>query len=93
LLLKKFDQSELTCTEALRVIRIARTRARKVDKLLRALGNSDEDEALADRFRRLSKSVQPGTLDAESAELYRRLTLAFHNLTVIISDAFYRSPT
>ena len=93
MLLKKFQAGELTRAEALRTIRTARTRARQVGKLLRELGNSDEGMALADRFRRLSQSVQPATLDAERAELYRCLTLAFHNLTVLISDSFYRSPT
>ena len=90
LLLKDLQEGKLERLEGLRLIRTARARARKVAKLLRALGDSNEDMALTDRVRGLTKNLKPGELDPNMAHLYGRLTLAWHDLTVMISDAFYR---
>jgi uncharacterized protein len=74
---------------ALRIIRTARERADKVYRLLRALGDTDEQLPLTARFRRTSKRVGEHELDEETADTYGQLTLAVHDLNLLLGDAFY----
>ncbi len=92
LLLKKVQQGEATHSDALRVIRAVRRRTDKVRSLLTALGDKDEAVALAGRFRRTSKRLERAQLDEKAAHLYSELTLAFHDLTMLLSEAFYPAP-
>ncbi len=71
------------------IIRAARERADKVRRLLRALGDADEQLSLSARFRRAGKRLAAKDLDEETAETYGELTLAVHDLNLLISDAFY----
>jgi len=71
------------------VIRSARAQSRKVRKLLRSLGDTDETAALADRFRQTTRRLERANLDEEAVEHYRQLTLAFHDLNLLIQEAFY----
>ena len=71
------------------VIDTARARSQEVRKLLRRLGDSDETAALADRFRRTTRRLERANLDEKAVELYGRLTLAFHDLNLLIHEAFY----
>ena len=89
-LLKKFRKDRVSLGEALRNIRAARRRMDKVRKLLESLGETDGAVALGDRFRRLTKSLEGAQLDPKRAELYSRLTLAFHDLNILINENFYR---
>jgi hypothetical protein len=82
----------VTPGEALKVIRATRRRAEKVRKLLRALGDDEETCSLAARFRRMTKALQRAEPDAARAELYGRLTLAFHKLRLALNDSFYPAP-
>jgi hypothetical protein len=75
--------------QALSVIRAARARSQKVRELLRNLGDSDETAALADRFRQVTRHMERANSDERAIELYGRLTLAFHDLTQLIHEAFY----
>jgi Fe-S-cluster containining protein len=88
-LLKKVEQRRVTRPQALRVIRAARTLSQKVRKLLRSLGDAEETAALADRFRRTSRRLERANPDEKGVELYRQLTLDFHNLNLLIHEAFY----
>jgi Fe-S-cluster containining protein len=88
-LLKKVEERRVSRTEALRVIRTARARAEKVRKLLRGLGDADEAAALTDRFRRTTRRLERIKLDEKAAQLYSQLTLAFHDLNLLIHAAFY----
>lgn len=92
LLLEKVERGGATEAEALRVIRSTRRQAEKVRRLLRALGDKDETVALAERFRRMTRRLQRETVNDANAALYSELTLAFHDLTVLIHEAFYRPP-
>jgi hypothetical protein len=78
---------------ALRIIRTARERADKVYCLLRILGDSDEQLPLSARFRRTSKRLKEHELDEETADTYGQLTLAFHDLNLLLGDAFYPGST
>jgi Fe-S-cluster containining protein len=78
---------------ALRIIRTARARADKVLRLLRALGDADEHLSLSARFRRTGKRLQEQALDEETADTYGQLTLAVHDLNLLLGDAFYPGST
>ena len=89
LLLRSVRAGKTEKTAALRVIRTAKQRADTVWRLLRELGDIDEDSALSVRFRRTAKRMEKLTLDEETAARYGELTLAVHDLNYLLSDAFY----
>jgi hypothetical protein len=80
---------QLSQQQALRLVRTALRRAETVRKLLRALGDHDETTALAERVRRATRRVRRAAPDPKSAELYGRLTVAFHRLGLLLSRSFY----
>jgi Fe-S-cluster containining protein len=89
LLLKKVQASRLSFDAARRIIDRARKRADRVRQLLRKLGDTDEQLALATRFRHTQQRLERLASDDSSADLYGDLTLAVHDLNQIITDAFY----
>ena len=89
LLLKAVKAGRIETVAALRTIRSARRRAEKVKRLLRELGDDEEHVALSARFRRVKKRVEKGTPDLKTAELFGELTLAMHDLNVVLSAEFY----
>jgi len=93
LLLKSVKEGTATRGQALRVIRAARCQADLVKKLLGLLGDTQENASLADRFRRLSKRLTQAELDTAQADLFSQLSLAFHDLNLLLNDAFYPAPT
>ena len=74
---------------ALRIIRTAHERAEKVRRLLRKLEDTAEQLPLSARFRRSGKRLQECDLDEETADSYAQLTLAVHDLNLLLGDAFY----
>jgi Fe-S-cluster containining protein len=92
-LLKSVKAGSANKSAALRVIRTARERADRVRQMLRELGDSDEDLPLRRRFRRTTKRLEELGLNAETADLYGRLTLAVHELNLLLSQAFYPGPS
>jgi len=75
--------------EALRVIRTARDRADKVHCLLGALGDTESQLPLSTRFRRTARRLQNRELEGAAADTYALLTLAVHDLNLLLADAFY----
>ena len=88
-LFKSVQAGRTQTAEALRIIATARDRAEKVRRLLRALGDTDERVALSLRFRRTTTRLNAMDLTDETAEVYGQLTLAVHDLNLLIGDAFY----
>lgn len=88
-LLKSVIAGRNSPAQALRIIRSANRRADKVRDLLRALGDKHEASALSVRFRKTAKRLQAAEPDAEAADTYGQLTLAFHDLNLLLGDAFY----
>ncbi|MGD0259941.1 MAG: YkgJ family cysteine cluster protein [Verrucomicrobiota bacterium] len=88
-LLKSVQAGRTEPAPALRIIRTARDRADKVRRLLCALGDTDEQVPLSARFRRTGQRLKERDLDEETADLYAQLTLAVHDLNLLLSDAFY----
>ena len=90
LLLKDVIADRTTNTDALRTIRLAQWRMRKVKRLLRKLGDTDEDVALSKRFRRMKKRLETAPADPVAAGTFSELTVAMHELNMLLSEAFYR---
>src|SRR5262245_36009163 len=80
LLLKSALAGRTEIPAALRIIRIARQRAEKVRRLLRLLGDRDEQMPLSRRFRSVAKRIHEADIDEETGDLFGELTLAVHDL-------------
>ncbi len=88
-LFKSVKAGRTESAAALRVIRTARARADKVRRLLGELGDTDEQLPLSARFRRTTKQLEGRELGEDTAETYAHLTLAVHDLNLLLGDAFY----
>lgn len=89
LLLKSVKAGHTDSAHALRIIRNARQRVEKVKRLLRDLGDAEEDLALGKRFRKVKRRLESSALDENTAEKFGDLTLAVHDLNLLLSEAFY----
>ena len=92
LLLKSVKAGETDPGKALRVIRSALRRVKKVERLLQQLGDADKSVALSKRFRRLQRKLENAHLDRETAQTFGDLTLAVHDLNMLLAEKFYPAP-
>jgi hypothetical protein len=90
LLLQRVRSGKCQKPVALDLIRKTRERADKVWRLLRELGDTDEHLALKTRFERTARRMEASGCDDETALLYSELTLAVHDLNLVLSESFYR---
>ena len=74
---------------ALRVIRDARRQVDRVRQLLRALGDDDLHLPLSARFRRTARRLEEREPGPDVASNFSELTLAMHNLNLLLADSFY----
>lgn len=88
-LLKSVQAGETEEAVALRVIRSTRQRADQVRALLRETGDVDEALALSLRFKRTRRRFEASPPDDARAEMFSRLTLAVHDLNLLLSGKFY----
>jgi hypothetical protein len=91
-LLKAVRSGQVKPAAALRTIRTTRQRADNVLHLLRVLGDTGEALALSLRFKRAKKRFEGRPPDDEIAETFSRLTLAVHDLNLLLREAFYPAP-
>jgi Fe-S-cluster containining protein len=89
LLLKHVKAGEIEPGQALRTIRSTLKQVENVKNLLRQLGDTDETLALSKRFRRMRRKVEGGPWNKEIAHTFGELTLAVHDLNVLLSEKFY----
>lgn len=89
LLLKSVKTGTTSHRQALSKIRRTRQQVATVKRVLGELGNHEEHLALAGRFRRTARRLENSHLDQRSAELFGQLTLAVHDLNLLLSEAFY----
>jgi hypothetical protein len=89
LLLKSVKAGDTSLPDASKVIRSALRRVKKVKRLLQELGDSDEQLALSHRFRRMQRFLENSPLDGDTAAKFGDLTLAVHDLNVLLSESFY----
>ena len=90
LLFQSVARDEVELSSALRTIRAARRRAAKVIDLLRQLGDENETLALSLRFQTTQRRLERDLPDEETAALYADLTLAVHDLNLLLREKFYR---
>jgi Fe-S-cluster containining protein len=90
MVLKQFTAGRLKTGPALEIIGRARRRVEKVNRLLDTLGDSDPQAALSTRFRRTGRRLERVGLDSETADTYGQLTLAMHDLNLLLAESFYR---
>jgi hypothetical protein len=88
-LLKSAAAGQCGLPSARRTIRTACARADRVRRLLRALGDEDEQLALSLRFKRLHRRLARARLDPEKAAAFGQLTLAVHDLNLLLRESFY----
>ncbi len=88
-LLKGLRAGHTEQTKAERVLQVAHRRAEKVRKLLGQLGDKNNTPALSKRFQRIQRRMESEPFDEEMADIFGELTLAVHDLNVLLSDAFY----
>lgn len=89
LLLKNVQSGRLGRAAASQIVKTAKERAEKVRALLRELGDADEQSPLSQRFQRAAKRFEKAPLTDDKAEIYADLTLAVHDLNMLLSEAFY----
>jgi hypothetical protein len=88
-LLKNVKAGRTQTGAALRIIRTAQERVENVHRLLGELGDQDEQLPLSTRFRQTGKRLAQHGLGAETAGTYAELTLAVHDLNLLLGEAFY----
>jgi len=88
-LLKSVHAGARDVASALRIIENARKRADQVRTLLRECGDANEALALSLRFKRTKKRFEASPPDDACAETYSRLTLAVHDLNLLLHGKFY----
>ena len=92
LLLKSVKAGRTDTAAAFRIIRDARQRVEKVKRLFSDLGNTEEELALSKRFRKVKRHLESSVLDEDTAEKFGDLTLAVHDLNLLLGEAFYPTP-
>lgn len=88
-LLMSVQAGETQVATALRVIRETRRKADQVRALLRECGDENEALALSLRFKRTKKSFETSPPDEVRADSFSRLTLAVHDLNLLLGGRFY----
>ena len=91
--MKRVQAEQMDAAAALSLIRTARARAEKVRCLLAALGDNDQKIALSLRFQRMSRQLERITKDDAATDLFSQLTLAVHDLNLLIGQEFYPGPS
>ncbi|HEY2082690.1 MAG TPA: YkgJ family cysteine cluster protein [Verrucomicrobiae bacterium] len=92
LLLKSVKAGHTEPAAALRIIRKTLRRVKKVERLLHELGDTDETIALSKRFRHLQRQFETSPLNAEASHKFGELTLAVHDLNMLLAEKFYPGP-
>jgi uncharacterized protein len=90
LLFQSVARGEVEISSALRTVRTAHRRAEKVRGLLRELGEENETLALSLRFQKTQRRLERDLPDEETASSYADLTLAVHDLNLLLREKFYR---
>jgi len=91
-LLKSVISGETEIPAALRAIRETQRHAEKVERLLRELGDTDESLALSLRFKRTKRRLETSAFDEAMGDRFGELTLAVHDLNLMLREKFYPSP-
>lgn len=77
---------------ALRLVKRARRQADRVRKLLRDMGDSDEQRSLGERFHRMQCRMEENPGDPATLEKFADLSLAVHQLKLLGHARFFVRP-
>ena len=86
---KEVARGTRSLADAQRAVRAARRRVDAVRRLLRKLGEENETSPLGVRFRRVKRRAEAGKIEAGGVATFAELSLAYHRLTVMLSEEFY----
>jgi uncharacterized protein len=89
LLLSDLTAGRIKKEAALRIVQRARKRVATVLRLMRDLGDCHDERPLSTRFKQITRRVEKEGLDEAASETYGKLTLAVHDLNLILAGAFY----
>ena len=89
LLLQSVKAGSLDPNTALRVIRRAKKRVAEIRQLLVELGDAQEQKPLRTRFREVCRRLEGSSCGAGEAQVFGRLSLAVHNLNLLLAERFY----
>ena len=90
LLLKNAQEGRVTESEAVRVIKDGQEKAARVQELLAQLGDKETTVALSKRFQSMRRKMENGPAAPEDIDTFGLLTVAVHELNVLLSERFYR---
>jgi Fe-S-cluster containining protein len=77
---------------ALRLVKQARQLVEKIRALLRELGDTEERDALGERFHRTQLRMESGRADTAAADAFAELSLAMHDFNLLTHEKFYTRP-
>lgn len=90
---KAASAGQIDGATARRLVKRARQRADQVRRLLRRLGDTEEQRSLGERFHRMQCRLETEATDAATRATFADLSLAVHRLKLLAHDKFYtRSP-
>jgi Fe-S-cluster containining protein len=90
LLFGKARRKEIAIEEARRVVKKARAAVLKVEELLDKLRANEKQLPLRKRFQKQVQRMERGDMTKTDALVFGDLTVAFHELNVMLSESFYR---
>lgn len=74
---------------AMKVVGRTRRQAAKARRLLRRLGDTDEQRSLGERFHRMDDRLAADASDPAALALFADLSLAMHRLKLLAHERFY----
>lgn len=86
---KDFAADRIDFAAALRLVKQARRQVNHVRRLLRELGDTEEQRSLNERFRRTKQRLEAGGAEADAADAFAELSLAAHRLHLLAHAKFY----
>jgi hypothetical protein len=89
LLLQSVKAGSVDPHAALRVINRAKKQVTEIRQLLLELGDSQEQKPLRTRFREVCRRLEGSACGAGEAQVFGRLSLAIHNLNLLLAEKFY----
>jgi len=89
---KEKEAGRLDDATALRTVKTARRLADKVRRLLRQLGDNDNQRSLGERFHRMQERMEAEAPDADTLALFADLSLAVHKLKLLGHSKFFIKP-
>lgn len=86
---KDAEAGRIAFAAALRLVKSTRRKADNIRRLLRELGDTDEQRSLGDRFRRTQRRMEAGGVDAGAGETFAELGVAVHQFNLLAHEKFY----